>query len=423
MSATAFLQGILGASSLLAGASLGAIWQPSRTFSAAIMAFGSGTLLSAIAFEITTQVYRQSGFLPLIIGFLAGGSLFTSINWYIDQRGGFLRHPASSRRYLFQQRQDAASEILDRLAQIEVMQNIPPAEMQAIIPFLKLCTTEAGAILCQEGMPGDSMYLILAGEAEVRKGQQLITVLAGGEVFGEMAMLTGEPRSATVIARTPMELYEFKQADFNAVLARTPQLSQSLSRILARRLQATTESHAEAEQRRQRWRQEVLDSTELDLPLPEQQAMLQQLTERSAPFAILFGSLIDNIPESLVLGMTVQQQHVSESFLLAVFISNFPEALSSSIGMRKSGTPVKHILALWSGVVFLSGLGAIAGNFLQGSSDPLVMAVIQAIAGGAILAMIASTMMPEAYELGGASVNFSTILGFLVGFWVSLSDQ
>lgn len=421
MSATAFFQGILGASSLLAGAILGAIWQPSRTFSAAIMAFGSGTLLSAIAFEITTQVYQQSGFLPLIIGFLAGGSLFTFINWYIDQWGGFLRHPASSRRYLFQQRQEVTSEVLDRLAQIEVMQNIPPAEMQAIIPFLKLCTAESGSILCQEGTAGDAMYLILTGEADIRKGQQLITVLSAGEVFGEMAMLTGAPRSATVIARTPMELYELKQADFNAVLARTPQLSQSLSRILARRLQATTES--EAEQRRHRWRQEVLDSTELDLPLPEQQAMLQQLTQRSAPLAILVGSLIDNIPESLVLGMTVHQSQIGASFLLAVFISNFPEALSSSIGMKKSGTPVKYILALWSGVVLLSGLGAIAGNFLQDSSDPLVMAMIQAIAGGAILAMIASTMMPEAYELGGASVNFSTILGFLLGFWVSLSDR
>lgn len=400
---------------------MGAIWQPSRTFSAAIMAFGSGTLLSAIAFEITTQVYQQSGFLPLIIGFLAGGSLFTFINWYIDQWGGFLRHPASSRRYLFQQRQEVTSEVLDRLAQIEVMQNIPPAEMQAIIPFLKLCTAESGSILCQEGTAGDAMYLILTGEADIRKGQQLITVLSAGEVFGEMAMLTGAPRSATVIARTPMELYELKQADFNAVLARTPQLSQSLSRILARRLQATTES--EAEQRRHRWRQEVLDSTELDLPLPEQQAMLQQLTQRSAPLAILVGSLIDNIPESLVLGMTVHQSQIGASFLLAVFISNFPEALSSSIGMKKSGTPVKYILALWSGVVLLSGLGAIAGNFLQDSSDPLVMAMIQAIAGGAILAMIASTMMPEAYELGGASVNFSTILGFLLGFWVSLSDR
>lgn len=421
MSATAFFQGILGASSLLAGATLGAIWQPSRTFSAAIMAFGSGTLLSAIAFEITTQVYQQSGFLPLIIGFLAGGSLFTFINWYIDQWGGFLRHPASSRRYLFQQRQEVTSEVLDRLAQIEVMQNIPPAEMQAIIPFLKLCTAESGSILCQEGTAGDAMYLILTGEADIRKGQQLITVLSAGEVFGEMAMLTGAARSATVIARTPMELYELKQADFNAVLARTPQLSQSLSRILARRLQATTES--EAEQRRHRWRQEVLDSTELDLPLPEQQAMLQQLTQRSAPLAILVGSLIDNIPESLVLGMTVHQSQIGASFLLAVFISNFPEALSSSIGMKKSGTPVKYILALWSGVVLLSGLGAIAGNFLQDSSDPLVMAMIQAIAGGAILAMIASTMMPEAYELGGASVNFSTILGFLLGFWVSLSDR
>jgi CRP-like cAMP-binding protein len=419
MSLAAFLQGILGASSLLLGAILGVVWQPSRAFSAAIMAFGSGTLLSAIAFEITTEVYQADGLLTLVIGFMAGGAIFTSINWYIDQQGGFLRHPASSRRYLFQQRQEAASEVLDRLAQVEVMQNVPPMEVQAILPLLKPCTAEEGDILCKEGMPGDSLYIILSGEAEVLKGQQPITVLLPGEVFGEMAVLTGAPRSATVIARTPMELYELKQVDFNAVLARSPNVTRALSRILARRLQETTESQAEAEQRRQQWRQEVLDSTELDLPFSEQQAMLQQLTSSSAPLAILFGSLIDNVPESLVLGMTVGQSQLGTSFLLAVFISNFPEALSSSIGMRKAGTPARRILLLWGGVVFLSGLGAIAGHLLQNSAPGLVMALTQAIAGGAILAMIASTMMPEAYELGGGSINFSTILGFLMGFWVS----
>ncbi|MFP4412231.1 MAG: protein kinase, partial [Coleofasciculus sp.] len=100
MPTAAFLQGILGASSLALGACVGVFWQPSRHLSATIMAFGSGTLLSAIAFEITIPVYRHSGFVPLLIGFMAGGMLFAGLTSYIDQHGGFLRKPASSRRYL-----------------------------------------------------------------------------------------------------------------------------------------------------------------------------------------------------------------------------------------------------------------------------------------------------------------------------------
>jgi zinc transporter ZupT len=102
-----------------------------------------------------------------------------------------------------------------------------------------------------------------------------------------------------------------------------------------------------------------------------------------------------------------------------VFISNFPEALSSAAGMKQAGTKRIQILGLWIGVVVLSGLCAVAGYFLQDIASELFIAIVQAFAGGAILAMLASTMMPEAYELGGSSVAFSTILGFLIGFFVS----
>ena len=91
MSTAAFFQGVLGASSLAIGAIFGVFWQPSRKVSAAIMAFGSGTLLSAIAFEITIPVYKSSQFVPLLVGFLVGGGLFMGLTRYIDQHGGFLR--------------------------------------------------------------------------------------------------------------------------------------------------------------------------------------------------------------------------------------------------------------------------------------------------------------------------------------------
>jgi len=418
MAIAAFLKGVLGASSLLLGAILGILWQPGRAFSAAFMAFGSGILLAALAFDITLHVYQDSGLIPLLLGFFFGGGVFTLATRYIDQKGGFLRHPSSSRRYLYKQRQETASGILNRLTNIEVMRHMSPDEVQAIIPLLNLCIAKPGDVLCEEGKPGDSIYFILDGQADVLKGQQPVATLGRGEVFGEMAVLTNEPRSATVMACTPMELYELKRADFNTILPRSPSLSSALSRILARRLQATTHSQAEVAKRYQQWQQAVLDRTALTLPFPEEQAMLRTLTQRSAPLAILCGSLIDNIPESAVIGITTADQ-IGTSFLLAVFISNFPEALSSSIGMRKAGTQAKNVLLLWGGVVLLSGLSAVAGYVLQGVLWPAFVVFIQAIAGGAILSMLASTMMPEAYELGGGSISFSTILGFLLGFWLS----
>ncbi|HEY9707327.1 MAG TPA: hypothetical protein V6D48_03900 [Oculatellaceae cyanobacterium] len=171
----------------------------------------------------------------------------------------------------------------------------------------------------------------------------------------------------------------------------------------------------------QRWRQQLMDNVELDLLLREDPAILKGLVNRSAPLAIVIGTLIDNIPESVVIGMNSGESHFGWSFLLAVFISNFPEALSSSTGMKQAGTKKSRILGLWIAVVILSGLCAVAGYFLQSNVSSLFVAIAQALSGGAILAMLASTMMPEAYELGGGSVSFSTILGFLLGFFVSSS--
>ena len=415
----AFLQGLLAASSSGLGALLGIFWQPSRVLSAAIMAFGSGTLLSALAFEITISAYQESGFLPLFVGFLIGGGLFITITRFVDDKGGFLRKVSSRRRYLFQHRQEETGDVLARIANVEVMKNLPPSEAQAIVSLLKPIFIKQGEAIFHEGDQGDSFYMIVSGEAEVKKGEKVMTILGNGEVFGEMALLNSETRSATVVAHTDMEVYQLKQEHFDDVLLKSPNIANSLSRALAKRLRTTTASQAEAEQNLDLWRQQAINSVEIDLSPSEEQRMIQGLVKSSAPLAILVGTLIDGIPESTVIGMTAHPGQIGWSFLLAVFISNFPEALSSSIGMKQSGTTKTRIMFLWLGVIGLSGLCALLGNVLAANTSDFFLALAQAVSGGALLAMLASTMMPEAYELGGGSVAFSTIMGFLTGFFIS----
>jgi CRP-like cAMP-binding protein len=419
MSTAAFFQGILGASSLAVGAWVGVYWQPKKVVEAAIMAFGSGALLAAIAFEITIPVYREQGFWPLAIGFFLGGILFTSMTSYIDQHGGFLRNPASSRRYLYKQQKEPSGDILARLAHSEVVQNLPAHEREALASLLVPIAAQPGEILCEEGEPGDYFYTIVEGEAEVCKGGKVLSILHPGEIFGEMALLTGEPRSATVIARTPMELYALRKKDFGHVLSWSPHMAWALSRSLARRLKAATELRVQAEQHLDLWRQNIMNRVDLDFLMQQDPLVLADLVKQSTPLAILVGTLIDNIPESVTIGLNASQAHLSGSFLLAVFISNFPEALASAGGMKRSGQPVQQILGLWVAIVIFSGFVAAASYSLHDLASPWAIALVQAIAGGAIVGMLASTMMPEAYELGGSSVTFSTILGFLLGCVVS----
>lgn len=417
MAIAAFVQGILGASSLAIGAYVGVVWQPKQAFSAAIMAFGSGTLIAAIAFEITPKVYQKEGFLPLAIGFALGGILFTYLSHYIDEHGGFLRNPASSRRYLLEHHAEE-TDVLRRISHVEIMQYLPESEKEALATLLTPTRAKPGDVLCQEGDPGDYFWAIVSGEAEVRKGRTVLTTLGAGEIFGEMSLLTGEPRSATVIAITQMELYKLDRDNFGEILTHSPHLAWALSRTLARRLRTSVELQIAAERNLERWRKHLMEQVELDRALQDP-ITIEGLVKKSAPVAILVGTLLDNIPEATTIGMNAGNNQIGWSFLLAVFISNFPEALSSAAGMRQAGTSKFQILALWIGVVALSGFTAIGGYLLQNSVSDVVVAIAEALAGGAILAMLSSTMMPEAYDLGGSSVSYSTIAGFLLGFAIS----
>ncbi|MGK7906329.1 MAG: cyclic nucleotide-binding domain-containing protein [Synechococcus sp.] len=422
MPLSALFQGLLAASSLLLGSLLGLVWRPRRALSAAVMAFGSGTLISAIAFEIALPVFEANGVLPIAIGFCLGGGCFTLATQYVDRLGGFLRHPANRRRFLFHRRQEEAETVLSALSHIRVLQEIPPEEAQAIVGMVQEVSVPAGQVLFEQGDMGDWLGMIASGEATVEVDNTTIANLDAGEVFGEMALLTGEPRSATVVAKSGMNIFRLDRPHFDKLIARSPHLASSLSRVLARRLQTTNTSRVRAEANLAAWRQQAIDSIELDLSPAEEQQMARSLATSSAPLAIFVGTMLDNIPEAIVLGMATHTPSTGTAFLLAVFISNLPESLTSSIGMRQAGYSIRKILGLWSSQVILVGACALGGSLLVNAISPATGAVIQSVSGGAVLAMLASTMMPEAFELGGGVVSLATIAGFLISFILSASQ-
>ena len=136
--------------------------------------------------------------------------------------------------------------------------------------------------------------------------------------------------------------------------------------------------------------------------------------------AIAIGALLDGIPESAAIGISlIEGGGVGIALVAAVFLSNVPEGLSSAAGMRRAGRSPAYVLGLWSAVTLASTLAALLGYlFLEGASGNLV-AGIQSFAAGAILTMLASTMMPEAYEDGGPVVGIITTVGFLLAFVLS----
>jgi ZIP family zinc transporter len=145
--------------------------------------------------------------------------------------------------------------------------------------------------------------------------------------------------------------------------------------------------------------------------------------EDGSALGIVLGSVLDGIPESMVIGLTIYEGGaVGAAYLAAVFISNLPESISSTSGLATSGWAKSRILWMWIAIAVISGVASLAGYALFQHSPPDTVAFVLAFAAGAILTMLAQTMMPEAFQHGGKLVGVVTTLGFAVAFTIHTLD-
>ncbi len=153
----------------------------------------------------------------------------------------------------------------------------------------------------------------------------------------------------------------------------------------------------------------------------------QQPSEPEQPgsgTAIALGALLDGVPESIVIGISLLGGGgVGVTTVAAVFISNVPEGLSSASGMRRAGRGRGYVFGMWGGIAVISGVAAATGYGLLGGVSGEVLAAITALAAGAMLAMIADTMIPEAFESAHMWIGVITVVGFLTAFGISRLEQ
>jgi ZIP family zinc transporter len=150
----------------------------------------------------------------------------------------------------------------------------------------------------------------------------------------------------------------------------------------------------------------------------EQQPSEEQ--DEGSGLAIAVGALLDGIPESIVIGLSLLAGGVvSFVAVIAIFLSNIPEGLSSAAGMKKAGRSATYIFGVWVGIALISGVASLIGYSVFRNFSPDVIAGTTAVAAGAILAMLADTMMPEAFETAHDLAGLITVAGFLASFVLS----
>ena len=428
----AVLLATLAMLSLLVGVGIGLFARPSRRTNAIIMAFGTGALIQALALELAFEgaerLIREAylsglaSWLWVATGFTLGGILYYLGDRWLEQYGAALRHPALTKLYLLRQKREQSATLLARLVHVDLLRSLPPEEMEEVLLCVQPVRFVAGDAIFHRGDAGDALYLIVAGQVAVLANDPadniesaLLARLTEGQSFGEMALLTGAPRTATVTALTEVELLKIAREHFDELLDHSPRLRQAVEALNSQRLlQNVANQHEQADAAA--WQKLALANIQR-LSRLEEAALMAKHAAAGAPLALFLGALLDGIPESLVIGSSFETlDSFRFTFLAAVFLSNLPEAIGSAVGMQQAGFSTPRIFTLWGLLVLAGALAAALGNIFLAGAPPALLTLVGAFAGGGILAMVASVMMPEAYEDGGPAVGLATIAGFLAAF-------
>lgn len=417
----AFIFGLISAASLPLGAVSAMVWKrPPPRVIAALMAFGGGALLAALTIDLVAETVREGDFYPLAAGCIAGGVLFVVLNQLVNNQGGFLRKSATTFTYLRRRKQKLYREIFEKLSRVPLFQSLPPGEIQGILPHVSTRNFAKGQVLLRQGDPGDSLFIIDEGTVDILQAdgaERRIATLGPDDVFGEMALLTGQPRSATAVAIEPTKVWILYKIHFDALLHSSPELAQTVRELVSTRIADLQQKSGMDEERAQAWVTAAIERIDSLAVLTPQDIEHARKTHGGAPLAIWLGILLDGIPESLVIGSSLLHANVSLSLLAGLFLSNYPEALSSSVGMREQHYSKNRIFWMWASLMIITGIGAWLGNVFFAKAPHMLFALVDGMAAGAMLAMIAETMLPEAYHKGGAVTGLSTLGGFLAAIF------
>ena len=131
----------------------------------------------------------------------------------------------------------------------------------------------------------------------------------------------------------------------------------------------------------------------------------------STGLALLLGAILDGVPENLALGVSLVDD-ASVALIVAIFVSNLPEALVGAVDMREGGMQPRSVVLVWAGCAALLTLAVLAGRGLLAGADGTTLAVPLAFAGGAVIAALTSAILPEAFRFGGAWIALATAAGF-----------
>ena len=429
------LLGLGTTSSAIGGAAIGLYLPLSKRLLACILAFAAGALISALAIELAyegAQDLHHQGFSTRGAwafvggGFAIGAVFYYCASLFLEKNGGAVRYQTRFREYAQDRKRQETKETIALLSRCDLLRHLPAEEVEDILPCVRNRRLAPGEILFHAGAPGDALFIVARGQVDVMaeigsgdgQAEHKLATLGPGQAFGEMALLSGGARTATVRAADEADLLEIGREDFERLVAADDRLADAVERLSHDR--AITNLSAGGSNPAT-WAKVASGSLE-HLSRSEANKMLAE-TGHGAGLAIVLGNILDTIPGCLVIGAKFSgMASLSLTLILGMFLGGIPEAAASAAMLRKAGYQPNAIFALWSAVLLAGVVAAAAGKLFIASADSEIAIFSQALAGGAVLALISHAMIPEAIDEGGSLVVLPTVAGFLFALYLALEE-
>ncbi len=302
--------------------------------------------------------------------------------------------------------------ITDHLEDVGPFRGLPRVVLDEVARVMFPEEHEAGYVFFRPGEAGERLYVIVDGDVSLIDApgdSDESALLHDGDEFGLHSFVTGLRHTATAVAHSTCDVWVLRRADLAELVDREPMLRSTLASFIdSSRIAEYLERDQELDHDAVVSVRKQAHSAVSHGAMP---AALSTGVAHGAPLAIWLGLLLDGIPESLVIGATAGAIRIS--FVVGIALSNYPEALASSVGMREQALAWRNIALLWGTVILVTGLGAAAGSVVFERAPEQAFAVVEGLAAGAMLTVITQTMMPEALHRSGGFVGLAALAGFL----------
>jgi CRP-like cAMP-binding protein len=423
--------GLATTSSVMLGAVLGLYIPFPKKVLAGLLAFAAGSLIAALAIELGFEgaydlvrhgASVRGAWVSIAGGFAAGAIIYYVTSLFLDQKGAALRYPSRFLEYALDRKRQAVGERLALLSKGDLLRHLPAEQIEPLLDRIQEREVKAGDIVFCIGDPGDALYIVARGVVEVLNGsdQRTLAELGEGQTFGEMALLSDGTRTATIRAKTDTRLLAIGKDDFDRLVAEDPVLDEQVRKLSHERAIANLRSSGVDPTL---WVQTARESVDR-LSRSEEHRLLQEAKQgKGAGLAIVFGNILDTIPGCLVIGAKFAGfENLSLTLILGIFLGGIPEAAASATMLRKAGYSDRTIFLLWSTVLATGVVAAVAGKLVINGSESMAAVLAQAVAGGAILALVTHAMIPEALHKGGSGIVLPAVGGFLLALYFAMVE-